>query len=83
MKVLLRNTRNGLFFAGPSRWTAKRTEALDFIETEEAIQTAAFLGLEDMQLVLGFADPQDDVSLNLRAKNALKPQLGMRSEEVY
>ncbi len=65
MKVLLRDNQSGLYFQGPSKWAAQPGEAHDFLGTGQALQAADDSRLENVQVVLSFGDPQDDVVLPL------------------
>jgi hypothetical protein len=65
MKVLLRDNQNGLYFQAPSQWAANPTDALDFLGTGQAIRAACDYCLKNVQVVLSFGDPQDDVVLPL------------------
>lgn len=63
MKVLLRNLRTGFYYGGGFEWTSDRKRALDLERTEAALKLAAQFRLDAAEVVLAFADPQDDLTL--------------------
>ena len=76
MKVMLLDARNGLYYCGAARWTAKRNDALDLKATAMAVKLAVDFQLEDADVILGFDDPLQDVYLPLKGASlptALKP----------
>ncbi len=54
MRVLLRNTKTGLFLQSPGKWTDRVSEALDLQTRREATSYAFQLGFEDIEI---FYDP--------------------------
>ncbi len=57
VRVLLRNARIGLYYAGPNHWVSKFSEALDFKKIERATQFASEQKLTDVQVVWGSDRP--------------------------
>ena len=66
MKVLLRKTKTGLFYAGTQQWTTDLRQARDFNQVEEAIRRFQEEQLTDAEVVLRFDDPACDAILPLR-----------------
>ncbi len=65
MKVLLRNLETGLFYAGPDRWTKDYSEALDFQQTELAIDRVSEARLPGMEVLIHFEDPVFEIPLQI------------------
>ncbi len=63
MRVLLRNTRTGLFYAGPDIWAKDNTEALDFEQTRVALDRVETSKLRDMEVLMHFDDTALDIPL--------------------
>ncbi len=63
MRVLLRSTETGLFYAGPEHWTQSHTEALDFRGTDLALDHVSESGLPDMEVLMRFDDPVLEIPL--------------------
>jgi hypothetical protein len=57
MKVLLRNTRSGLYYAGEDRWVSKGSSARDFKEVECAARWLEATRLSGVEIALGHDDP--------------------------
>ena len=66
MKVLLRETKTRLYYAGTNQWTTDAQQARDFDEVERAIQLRRNEQLTDVEVVLRFDDPFCDAVLSLR-----------------
>ena len=66
MKVMLHDSRNGLYYRGTAEWTSERGQALDLKTTAMAVKLAVDLQLEEAEVVLGFDDPFQDVYLPLK-----------------
>lgn len=66
MKVMLHDSRNGLYYSGGSDWTPQRGQALDLKGTAAALKLAAEMQLQDAELVLGFNEPFQDIHLPLK-----------------
>jgi hypothetical protein len=65
MKILLRSTQTGLFYAGPEQWTEDRTGAMDFQQTDLALDRVAKARLEGIEVLMHFEDPSFDIPLNI------------------
>src|SRR6266446_249787 len=57
VRVLLQNTKIGLYYAGPNHWVSKSSQALDFKKIERATQFASEQKLADVQVVRGSDRP--------------------------
>ena len=66
MKVLLRETKTRLFYAGTQQWITDAKQAWDFDRVEEAIRLSREEQLTDAEVVLRFDDPACDAVLPLR-----------------
>lgn len=62
-RIYLREIRTGLFYAGPSRWTPCRTEALGFRHGEEALRYVCEQNLQEVELLLVFSAQQHHVRI--------------------
>ena len=60
MRILLQHVRNQLYFRRMGVWTSNPHAAFDFEHTERAIQFAFTHSLQDVQLVVKFADAECD-----------------------
>ncbi len=65
MRVLLRDTRTGLFFRGLREWTAEVEEAFSFRHSAEAMDLAREHALENAEVLLSFEEPEQNVALPL------------------
>lgn len=65
MKTLLRHTRTGLFFQGPTRWTEDPERAYDFRFSERALQYVATWNLKEVELAFAFEDTHTVTSASL------------------
>ena len=63
MKVFLRDTLNGWFFKGPSRWTPRQPEALDLGRLAWAVEMVFQQHLEHVEILLCYDDPRYNVVL--------------------
>jgi hypothetical protein len=66
MRVLLRNTKTGLYLQGPEHWTERISEALDLQTRHDATAYAFQIGFQDVEL---FYDPgtiQESPKTNVR-----------------
>jgi hypothetical protein len=57
MRILLQNSRNKLFFRNGDIWTADSDAAFDFQCSQDLYDFVEQHHLEDMQLVVKFANP--------------------------
>ncbi len=65
MKVLLRNTATGQFYAGPGQWTAEHSEALDFQGPDLALDAASDSKLDTMEVVIHFEECRFDLPMKI------------------
>lgn len=65
MRVLLRNTRTGLFYAGPDQWTEERSEAQDFEATDRALDIVSEAKLKTVEVLMHFEDPYFEIPMNI------------------
>jgi hypothetical protein len=63
MKVLLRNTRTNQFYQGPDLWTPDEQEALDVKQTSRAVELIFNAGLENVEVLLCYDDPNYNIVL--------------------
>ena len=63
MKVLLRNTQTNQFYRGPDEWTPDEQEALDLKQTSRAVELIFNAGLEKVEVLLCYEDPQYNIVL--------------------
>ncbi len=70
MKVLLRDTRNGSYYQGPSQWTPEQNLTLDVGQAARAVALAFEAHLWDLEIVLCYEDPRHNLVLPIsRAKS--------------
>ena len=65
MKILLRNTQTGLFYAAPNRWTKNDPEAFDFEETNLALDAVRNAKLQSIEVLMKFEDPAFEIPLKV------------------
>jgi hypothetical protein len=65
MKVLLRNTQTGLFYAGPEQWTHQQTEATDFEAPDRALDQVSHGKLSGVEVVIHFEETQFNIPLTI------------------
>ena len=63
MKVLLRDTRNGWYYQGPSGWTPEQDLALDVGQAARAVALAFEAHLRDVEILLCYDDPRYNLVL--------------------
>jgi hypothetical protein len=63
MRVLLRNTQTGLFYAGAGEWTEERTQAQDFEATDRALDTVSEAKLQAVEVLMHFEDPYFEIPM--------------------
>jgi hypothetical protein len=57
MKVLLRNTTSGLYYAGAHHWVAKAALARDFLEVSRAMRWLKAARIKGVEIALRLVDP--------------------------
>ena len=65
MKILLRNTQTGLFYVGPGEWTPNHPEALDFEQTDLALDAVRDAKLKGIEVLMKFEDPSFEIPLTV------------------
>ncbi len=65
MKILLRDTQTGLFYAGPNQWTTGQDTAQDFKTPDVALNVVDESKLNTMEIVVHFDDAAFDVPLTI------------------
>ena len=70
MKVLLRNARTGLFYAGPQEWTENQCAAKDFEGPDRALDHASQTNNEAMEVVIHFEETSFDIPLTIVSAGA-------------
>lgn len=65
MKVLLRNTLSGLYYAGSEEWTGNAAEALAFDSPDLAVDCAADLGAGELEVVIHFERDAFDLPMTI------------------
>ena len=63
MRVLLRDTKTGLYFREPQTWTAETTEALSFKHSADAMDRARAHQVVEAEVVLTFDETRQTVAL--------------------
>ncbi len=65
MKVFLRHTGSGLFYAGPDRWTQTHAEATDFEAPNLALDMLSDSKLDGMEVIVHFEQTAFDIPLKI------------------
>ena len=65
MKILLRDTQTGLFYAGPNQWSEGQDEARDFKTPDIALDLVDESRLNAMEIIVHFDDAAFDVPLTI------------------
>ncbi len=65
MKILLRDTQTGLFYAGPNQWIEAQDGAQDFKTPDVALDVVDQSRLSAMEIVVHFDDAAFDVPLTI------------------
>ena len=65
MKVLLRNTSTGLFYAGEDQWTGEHEHARQFENPNLALDAVSAASLGAVEVVCHFEDPKFDLPLTI------------------
>lgn len=65
MKILLRDTETGLFYAGPNQWTAGQDTAQDFKTPDLALDIVDESKLNAVEIVVHFGEAAFDVPLTI------------------
>ena len=73
MRVILRNKKTGLYYAGCDQWIPEASQALDFDEIEHAGQLAFEVGFTELEVVLSYDDPVCQLALPIRPESVWSP----------
>ena len=65
MKVFLRNTETGQFYAGPDQWTPEHSQALDFQGPDTALDAVSQSKLNTMEVVIHFEESSFDLPMKI------------------
>jgi hypothetical protein len=65
MKILLRNTQTGLFYAAPDQWTSNHPEAYDFGKTDLALDAVRDGKLKGIELLVHFDNPAFEIPMTI------------------
>jgi hypothetical protein len=65
MRILLRQVRTGLLYAGPEKWTLDYSEARDFERPDAAMDAVTESALPGMEVLMHFENPLCDVPLTI------------------
>jgi hypothetical protein len=63
MKTLLRDSQTGVYYQGVANWTQNPQDAYDFHMAERAVRFVRDAGLERVEVVFAFDDPQYNVPI--------------------
>ena len=67
MKVLLRNTANGCYYHEDGQWVANPEEGFDFASIQAAMDCAAKLSCDNLELALAFGTPSLISAVSIKA----------------
>ncbi len=56
MRIVLKSLRTGSYCKGPGQWTKNKSEAWDFLSSDEAIEFARKQELKETQVIVQFRD---------------------------
>jgi len=77
VKVLLRDTRNGWYYQGPSEWTPEQDLALDVGHAARAVALAFEARLGDVEILLCYEDPRYNLILPVNRAKSRSDSAGM------
>jgi len=72
MKTLLRNAQTGVYYQGIANWTNDPHDAFDFRVPERAIRFVRDAGLDRVEVVFAFDDPQYNVPIPIDERFGMK-----------
>ena len=73
MKVLLRNSRIGLYYAGRKHWVGKPDAAADLMTIERATELSRDENFDQMEILVDYDDPSCDLVLRLKPRSGQRP----------
>jgi len=65
MKVLLRDTQSGLFYADADHWTGQYSEVRDFETPDLALEQVSSANLAGVEVIVHFENPAFDLPLTI------------------
>ena len=75
MRVLLRNSRIGLYYAGRKHWVGRLDAAADLGSIEHATQLSREENFDEMEILVDYNDPTCELVLPIKScKAQLTPQ---------
>ena len=69
VKVLLRNCRAGLYYAGRKHWVGKPDAAADLMTIEHATELSADENFDQMEILLDYGDPACELVIPLKPRS--------------
>ncbi len=75
MKVLLRNSRIGLYYAGRKHWVGRPESAADLRTVERAAEVSREEDFSDMEVLVDYEDPVCQLVLPLGIRRAPAKEL--------
>ena len=76
MKVLLRNSRIGLYWAGRKHWVGKPEAATDLGTIERATELSREENFDEMEILVEYDDPVCEQVLPLKPKSVQREPAG-------
>jgi hypothetical protein len=73
MKALIRDLKTGCFYKGEGVWTGQRGEGREFESTFQAMAFAEDNGLDGVEVVLTFDEPEKDVTVGMDLQSMSAP----------
>lgn len=65
MRILLQHKQTGLYFKDIDSWVREASTAMDFVSSTAAIEFCVINKLNDVQLVLKFAEQRYDIVMHM------------------
>jgi len=82
MRVLLRNARIGLYYAGRKHWVGKADAAADLITIEHATELSADENFDQMEILVDYDDSACELVLPVKSRGPQREAAGA-SETVW
>jgi hypothetical protein len=79
MRVLLRNSRIGLYYAGRKHWVGRPGAAADLGTIERAAELSREENFDEMEILVDYEDPKCELVLPLKPRNVQRPPHGARA----
>jgi hypothetical protein len=61
MKILLRDTDNGLYYRGASQWTPESEDAVDLVRTQAAVRLACNFRLHSAEVIIRYDEVFEEI----------------------